>query len=74
MIVASNEGATCLLPPEASALEPFQVTTVRYKHIASLADAPSWYDTTHFINTLGLIVTRWLYWLLSTIFTTLVRS
>jgi hypothetical protein len=74
MNVASNEGATCLLPPEASALEPFQGTTVRYKHIGSLADPPSWYDTTHFISTIRLIVTSWLYWWLPTIFTTLVRS
>ena len=50
MNVASNEGATCLLTPEAIALEPSQITTVRYKHIASLADPPSWYDTTHFIR------------------------
>ena len=45
MNVASNEDATCLLPPdEASALEPPQVTTARYTHIASLADAPLWHD------------------------------
>ncbi len=74
MNVAFNEDATCLLPPEASALEPSQVTTVRYKHIDSLDDAPLWYDSTHFISTLGLIVTCWLYWLLPTIFTTLIRS
>ena len=70
MNVASNEDTTCLLPPEASALEPSQVTTARYKHIASLADAPSWHDTIPFIYTLSLIVTSWLYWWLPTSFTT----
>ena len=74
MNVASNEDATCLLPPdEASALEPPQVTTARYKNIASLAGAPSWHDTTPYISTLRVIVTGWLYWWLPTSFTTFVR-
>jgi hypothetical protein len=73
MNVAPNEDATCLLPPEDSAWEPSQDTIVRYKHIASLADAPSWHDTIPFISTLSLIVTIWLYWWLPTSFTTCIH-
>ncbi len=74
MNVASNEDATCLPPSnKASALEHPQVTTARYKHIASLADAPSWHDTTPYISTLRVIVTGWLYWWLPTSFTTFVH-
>ena len=42
---AGNEDAAYLPPPNASAVEPSQVPTVRYNHIASRADAPSWHDT-----------------------------
>jgi hypothetical protein len=47
--------------------------TVRFKHIASMADPPLWHDTITSISTLSLIVISWLSWWLPTSFTAFVH-
>jgi hypothetical protein len=64
------EDVACLPPPEAADVEHSQVPTVRYHHVVSRVDAPSWHDTINLVSTLSFVVNDGLYWLLNSVCTT----
>ena len=59
---AGNEDAAYILPPDASAVEPSQDPTVRYNHVASRVDAPSWHDTIDTVSTCNFVGNNGLFW------------
>jgi len=60
-----HEDVACLPPPEATNVEYSQASPVRFHHIFSRVDAPSWHDTINIVSTFRFFGNNGLCWLLN---------